>query len=143
MAVVVPRNFRLLEELERGEKGFGDGTVSYGLEDADDDGALQMETWNGTIIGPQGTVHDGRIYSLRIKCGKEYPEKPPLIWFRSKINMPCVNPSDGKVDITKLPAIMGGWRRDFTLENVLTEIRRDMASPTNRRLPQPAEGTNF
>ena len=47
--------------------------------------------------------------------------------------MPCVNPSDGKVDITKLPAIMGGWRRDFTLENVLTEIRRDMANPTNRQ----------
>ncbi len=41
-----------------------------------------MEQWNGTIIGPQGTVHDGRIYSLRITCGKDYPEKPPVIFFR-------------------------------------------------------------
>lgn len=38
-----------MEELEKGEKGIGDGSCSYGLEDGDD---VLMSNWNGTIIGP-------------------------------------------------------------------------------------------
>ncbi|KAI0056059.1 UBC-like protein [Artomyces pyxidatus] len=135
----VPRNFRLLEELEKGEKGIGDGSCSYGLDNSDD---ILMSNWNGTIIGPGHTVHENRIYSLKIYCGESYPDAPPTIQFLSRVNLPFVSQADGKVDASKLP-VLSHWNRNSSLETVLVEIRREMASFNNRKLPQPPEGTMF
>ncbi|KAK3056299.1 E2 ubiquitin-conjugating protein mms2 [Extremus antarcticus] len=139
MGAKVPRNFRLLEELEKGEKGLGAEACSYGLDEGDD---LLMTNWNGTILGPPHSVHENRIYSLKIHCGSEYPDKPPEVTFISKVNLPCVDQRTGKVDLGKLPSI-AVWKRDFTMETILIELRRFMAAPANKKLPQPAEGTNF
>jgi hypothetical protein len=49
--ILIPRNFKLLEELEKSEKGLGDMSISFGLVDPDD---IFMTDWNGTILGPPG-----------------------------------------------------------------------------------------
>ncbi|KAH7433016.1 hypothetical protein KP509_07G050600 [Ceratopteris richardii] len=139
-SVVVPRNFRLLEELERGEKGIGDGTVSYGMDDDGDD--IFMRSWTGTIIGPANTVHDGRIYQLKLFCDKDYPDKPPSVRFHSKINMTCVNQQTGVVE-SKSFSLLGKWKREYTMEDILVELKREMAAPQNKKLSQPPEGSTF
>jgi len=35
------------------------------------------------------------------------------------------------------------WKRDFTMETILIEIRRYMAAPAHKKLPQPPEGTMY
>ncbi|KJA14935.1 hypothetical protein HYPSUDRAFT_48750 [Hypholoma sublateritium FD-334 SS-4] len=135
----VPRNFRLLEELEKGEKGIGDGSCSYGLEDGDD---ILMSNWNGTIIGPGHTVHENRIYSLKITCGDNYPDVRPDVQFISRVNLPFVNQENGKVDPNKLHVLLN-WSRNLSIENVLVEIRKEMGSFNNRKLQQPQEGSTF
>ncbi|EXF85281.1 SPFH domain/Band 7 family protein [Colletotrichum fioriniae PJ7] len=135
MGAKVPRNFRLLEELEKGEKGLGAEACSYGLNDAED---LLMSDWNGTILGPPHSVHENRIYSLKMHCGPNYPDEPPTIQFVSQVNLPCVNSRNGVVDPRQLPCL-ANWKRDNTMETILIELRRYMAAPANKKIPQPPE----
>eukprot|EP00550_Attheya_septentrionalis_P003667 CAMPEP_0198280336 /NCGR_PEP_ID=MMETSP1449-20131203/418_1 /TAXON_ID=420275 /ORGANISM="Attheya septentrionalis, Strain CCMP2084" /LENGTH=150 /DNA_ID=CAMNT_0043975655 /DNA_START=58 /DNA_END=510 /DNA_ORIENTATION=- len=137
--VIIPRNFKLLEELEKSEKGHGEMAISFGLTDPGD---TFLSDWNGGILGPHGGHHDGRFYELKIHCPEKYPAIPPTIQFVSKINMSCVDQKTGKVLHAKLPATRS-WNRNMGIEQVLLSLRHEMASDSNRRLRQPSEGSTF
>lgn len=97
--------------------------------------------WTGTIIGPPGTVHDSRIYTLKIYCSESYPDTPPQVRFKTQINMSCVA-RNGTVD-PRAFVTLRDWNRNKTMETVLTDLRREMAQPHNRKLPQPPEGAEY
>eukprot|EP00747_Dinoflagellata_sp_TGD_P183030 gnl/TRDRNA2_/TRDRNA2_37682_c0_seq1.p1 gnl/TRDRNA2_/TRDRNA2_37682_c0~~gnl/TRDRNA2_/TRDRNA2_37682_c0_seq1.p1 ORF type:complete len:163 (-),score=20.14 gnl/TRDRNA2_/TRDRNA2_37682_c0_seq1:71-496(-) len=139
MAVVVPRNFRLLDELEKGQKGQCAAGVSWGLDIPDD---ITLTHWNGTIFGPPGTAFENRIYSLQIKCGPQYPDKPPEgVRFLTQINMGCVD--TGKGTVNPKWGVLGNWKRDNSIETVLDGLRKEMNASANRKLPQPPEGAQY
>lgn len=133
--IVVPRNFRLLEELEKGEKADA-AAYSYGLSDRDD---LYMYNWDATItVPPAGTAFEGRILTLSIHCGDNYPNVAPVVTFKSKVNMNCVG-AKGEVKI----GILANWKHAYSIQTILEELLKEMASPANRNTKQPPEGASY
>ena len=126
-----------------------DQSVSYGLSKGKYYLALNelrigddrsFTEWNGTIIGPANTNFDNRIYFLTIKCGPNYPATHPDVSFVSKVNIPCVNPNNGKVEPTKF-GIFAQWKTEYSMEKLLIGLKNEMIA--HKKLPQPADGETY
>ncbi|KAI9920807.1 hypothetical protein PsorP6_000498 [Peronosclerospora sorghi] len=153
------------------EKGHGNMSVSYGLEQADDS---FITNWIGTILGPAGTFSyvppigwmkdvTNPIVLVGILLLYFYPYRRVMMDVFTASGFTVVTkihtchvrsilraasiwavwiPQSGRVDPRRLMAL-GSWHRSNGIEHVLVAIRARKASKSNRRLPQPPEGSNF
>lgn len=48
----------------------------------------------------------------------------------------------GQVEPKKF-GLLANWQREYTMEDILTQLKKEMAAPHNRKLVQPPEGTYF
>jgi len=101
---------------------------------------ITLTYWNGTIFGPPATVFENRILSLSVTCGPKYPDEPPMIKFNTQVNLSCIDKSGYMKEGWPL---LAQWRREYTLETILSSLRQEMGSGQNRKLPQPPEGSMY
>lgn len=137
MSVEVPRNFRLLEELELGEKGQNmPGNISFGLMDQSDS---SLSSWIGTIIGLPGTSFVERMITVKFFCGENYPKQPPAVSFITKVNLPYVDQT-GNVIVNNFP-LLKNWSPKTTILAILIEISNSLKQYGNR--PQPPDNQTY
>jgi ubiquitin-conjugating enzyme E2 variant len=137
MAIEVPRNFRLLEELESGEKGQDlPPNISFGLMDSSD---ATLSTWVGSILGSPRTRFDGRMVSVRIFCDNNYPKVAPAVSFLTRVNLPFVDGS-GNVIANQFP-LLKNWNPKTRILQLLVEISNLMQKYGSQ--PQPPEGQTY
>lgn len=74
--------------------------------------------WEATIMGPTASPYEGGIFHLKISFPMDYPFKPPLVVFTTKIFHPNINSSGGIcLDILK-----ENWSPALTMTKVLLSI---------------------
>ena len=93
-------------------------------------------TWTAMIFGPGDSPYQGGVFHLSICFPSEYPFKPPIITFRTKIYHPNINAAGGIcLDILK-----GQWSPALGISKVLLSILSLLtdANPNDPLVPEAA-----
>ena len=110
---------RLQVELKKLAKDVPAG-CSGGPIDVDD-----MFKWRATITGPEGSPYAGGVFYFLMTFPPEYPFKPPVCKFETKIYHCNVNEKGGIC----LPFQKDGWSPALTVASVLGIVSSFLTDP--------------
>jgi ubiquitin-conjugating enzyme E2 D/E len=88
----------------------------------DDDNMFQ---WQGTLLGPEDSPYVGGVFFLNIRFPANYPFKPPLVTFTTKIFHPNIHLS-GWIGLDMLGDT---WTPAYTISTILLSICSVLSSP--------------
>jgi ubiquitin-conjugating enzyme E2 D/E len=75
-------------------------------------------TWEAVIFGPDASPYQGGIFRLTIRFPTDYPFKPPIVVFNTKIYHPNIN-SSGAIC---LDILKSQWSPALSISKVLLSI---------------------
>lgn len=93
-------------------------------------------TWVATIFGPADSPYQGGVFHLSLHFPTDYPFKPPIVTFKTKIYHPNINAMGGIcLDILK-----SQWSPALTTAKVLLSILSLLtdANPNDPLVPEIA-----
>lgn len=81
--------------------------------------------WEAIILGPTETPYEGGVFKLNISILQDYPFKPPIVTFKTKIYHPNIN-SEGSICLDILKT---GWSPALTISKILLSICSLLSDP--------------
>eukprot|EP00938_MAST-03A_sp_MAST-3A-sp1_P001636 g1636.t1 len=98
----------------------------------------RLNIWQACIFGPDETLWEGGTFFLRIEFTSEYPNKPPIFKFQTKMFHPNIY-KDGKIC---LDILQNKWSPGFNISAVLASIQSLLPDP-NPDSPANPEASNM
>ncbi|QQP48562.1 Ubiquitin conjugating enzyme, partial [Caligus rogercresseyi] len=96
-------------------------------------GENNIMVWNAVIFGPHDTPFEDGTFKLTMEFSEEYPNKPPLVKFLSKMFHPNIY-ADGGICLDILQN-----RPTYDVSAILTSIQSLLSdpNPTHQPIPWP------
>ncbi|KAL9582053.1 MAG: hypothetical protein Q9212_003519 [Teloschistes hypoglaucus] len=89
----------------------------------------------GSFKGPPGTPYEGGTYIIDVRIPNDYPFKPPIMRFDTKIWHPNVSSQTGAICLDTLSA---AWSPVLTIKSALLSLQSLLSTPEPKD-PQDAE----
>ena len=94
------------------------------------DSAQGLREWVGVILGPEGSVYEGGAFQVSMSFGDEYPLKPPVVKFVTKVFHPNVwgEPDERQGEIC-LDTLKENWSPAMGVQPLLLSIEELLREP--------------